>query len=120
MIRNMTKVYIYKNCDGCRRAKKWLVSNGHEFEEVAIREQPPSVGELKLALVGADMNVKKLFNVSGQDYRALNMKEKLPKLSADEAIELLAGNGNLVKRPFLVTERGALAGFNEDVWSELL
>ena len=116
----MAKVYLYRNCDTCRRAKKWLVANGYAFEEVAIREQPPSVAELRAALEGADGVVKRVFNVSGQDYRALKMKDKLPSLSLDEAIGLLAANGNLVKRPMLVTSEGAFASFDEAVWTELL
>ena len=61
-------------------------------------------------------NLRTLFNTSGGDYRALNMKEKLAKLSKAEAIDLLAGNGNLVKRPFVMTKDGGVVGFNEAEW----
>lgn len=91
-----------------------------EFEEVAIREVTPSKSELKEALASHEMNLRKLFNVSGGDYRELGLKDKLPKLSVDEALQLLMSNGNLVKRPFLVTKRGCISGFDTVVWEELV
>jgi Spx/MgsR family transcriptional regulator len=62
--------------------------------------------------------VRKLFNTSGQDYKALNLKDKLPTMSVDQAIDLLSKNGNLVKRPFLLTERGGIVGFKEEEWQK--
>lgn len=112
----MVKLYMYKGCDGCRKAKKWLAEKGVEFEEVAIREVTPSKGELKEALATHDMNLRKLFNVSGGDYRSMGLKDKLPKMEVEEALELLMANGNLVKRPFLVTDRGCISGFDTAVW----
>ena len=117
---SMVKLYMYKGCDGCRKAKKWLQEKGVAFEEVAIREVSPSLGELKEALASHEMNLRKLFNVSGGDYREMGLAEKLPKLSVDEALELLAGNGKLVKRPFLATDRGCISGFDTGVWEELV
>lgn len=112
----MVKLYMYKGCDGCRKAKKWLEEKGVVFEEVAIREVTPSKGELKEALATHDMNLRKLFNVSGGDYRELGLKEKLPKMELDEALDLLLSNGNLVKRPFLSTDRGCTSGFDTETW----
>jgi len=111
------KVYAYKNCGSCKKATKWLKEQGVEFEELAIRETPPSVAELKqmLAAKGA---LKPLFNTSGMDYRGLGMKDKLPTLSEDEALEMLAGNGNLIKRPFVLGDGVAFVGFKEAEWAE--
>lgn len=115
----MVKLYMYKGCDGCRKAKKWLKEKGVDFEEIAIREVTPSKSELKEALAAHDMNLRKLFNVSGGDYRSMGLKEKLPRMELDEALELLMSNGNLVKRPFLATDRGCISGFDTDVWESL-
>ncbi len=116
----MLKMYSYKGCGTCRKAAKWLQSQGISFEEIPIRETPPSKDEIRLMLKGYEGQIKKLFNVSGQDYRALNLKEKLPDLLEDEAIDLLASNGNLIKRPFLLSENQGLVGFNEENWARLL
>ena len=110
------KIYEYKGCGTCRKALKWLEAKGIEFEKIAIRERPPSKAELKRMLKAYEGNLRALFNTSGGDYRALNMKEKLAKLSKVEAIDLLAANGNLVKRPFVMTKDGGVVGFNEAEW----
>lgn len=114
------KVYTYKNCGTCVKALKWLDGKGIVYKNIPIRETPPSGAELKRMLTAMDGNVKKLFNTSGQDYKALNMKDKLPGLSDKEAIELLSGNGNLVKRPFVIGDGVATVGFKEEVWADLL
>ena len=90
------------------------------FEEIAIREKPPSTSELKRALGDLDGEIRKLFNTSGQDYRSLNLKEKLPTLSEQEALDLLSSNGNLIKRPFLISKGSILVGFKEDLWKSAL
>ena len=110
------KIYEYKGCGTCRKALKWLEAKGIEFERIAIRERPPSRTELKRMLKVYEGNLRTLFNTSGGDYRALNMKEKLAKLDKVKAIDLLAGNGNLVKRPFVMTRDDAVVGFNEAEW----
>lgn len=112
------RVYAYKNCDTCRRAVKWLEAHQVAHEVVPIREQPPTEAELKtmLARVG---DLRRLFNTSGQDYKALNMKDRLPKLSDAEALALLAQNGNLVKRPFVISAQAGTTGFDDEKWSEL-
>ncbi|MBC2606956.1 Spx/MgsR family RNA polymerase-binding regulatory protein [Pelagicoccus albus] len=111
---------MYKGCSGCRKAKKWLEGKGVDFEEVAIREISPSKTELQEALAAHEFNLKKLFNVSGGDYRSLGLKDKLPSLEVEEAYELLQSNGNLVKRPFLATDKGCVSGFDEAIWSSLV
>ncbi len=116
----MITVYTYANCDTCRRATKWLRSRHLEFVEKPIRETPPSPAELRAMLAHQEDDLRRLFNTSGRDYRAANLKEKLPQLSAAEALALLAANGNLVKRPFLLAPRLGLVGFNEAAWQKAL
>ncbi|MCD6050104.1 MAG: ArsC family transcriptional regulator [Verrucomicrobia bacterium] len=113
------KVYVYRNCDTCRKAIKFLAEEGVEFQEVPIREQPPTKAELKRMLGIYVGELRRLFNTSGVDYKALNMKDKLPTLSVDEALALLNQNGNLVKRPFALTEKGGAVGFKEEEWRKL-
>lgn len=116
---SVIRIYTYEKCDTCRKALKFLATRGVEPHVVPIREQPPAKAELKrmLAFVGGDL--RKLFNTSGRDYKELGMKDRLPKLSEAEALDLLSKNGNLVKRPFLLTERNGTVGFNEVEWREL-
>jgi arsenate reductase (glutaredoxin) len=116
----MLKIYTLSNCDTCRRATKWLQSHQIAFAERAIRETPPTREELRAALSTLGGEVRKLFNTAGGEYRALNLAEKLPEMSDADALGMLAGNGNLVKRPFLVGEELALVGFNEAAWQKAL
>jgi arsenate reductase (glutaredoxin) len=113
-------IYTYANCGTCRCAVKWLRAHGLAFAERAIRETPPSVAELKAMLVAYDGERRRLFNTSGRDYRELKLGDTLAAMSDREAFELLAGNGNLVKRPFLIGGGVALVGFDEDVWEKAL
>jgi len=112
------KVYEYKNCDTCRKALKFLDAHHITYHKIPIREQPPTKSELKKMLGYLDGEIKKLFNTSGQDYKAMNMKDRLPKLTLDEALDLLASNGNLVKRPFVLGEKWGYVGFKEADWSQ--
>ncbi len=113
------KIYTYKNCDSCRKATKWLKAHGVEFEELPIRETPPSVEELQ-QMLEAKGELKLLFNTSGRDYRAMALKDKLPAMSKDEAIQLLQSNGNLIKRPFLLSDKFKSVGFKEVEWQAAL
>lgn len=114
----MLTVYAYQGCSTCKSALKWLKGQGVAFQEKAIRETPPTVTELKSMLAAKGGDLRPLFNTSGQDYRALGLKDKLPGLSVDEALQLLASNGNLVKRPFALDEKAGvhLVGFKEAEW----
>ncbi len=115
------KVYTYANCDSCRRATRWLKEHGVAFAEHPIRETPPSPAELRTMLAAQDGELRRLFNTAGRDYREQKLGEKLPQFSEAEALALLAKNGNLVKRPFLLGSRGlGLVGFEEKRWSEAL
>ena len=116
----MLKIYTLSSCDTCRRAVKWLRAHDLAFEEKAIRNTPPTRAELRRALDALGGNRGKLFNTSGGDYRAQRLGGKLPGLGDPAALDLLAGNGNLVRRPFLSGGGVALAGFNEGLWSATL
>lgn len=114
----MLKLYAYSGCSTCRHAVKWLKQHSVPFEELAIRETPPSMTELKAMLAARGGDLRALFNVSGLDYRSLGLKDKLPGMNADEALKLLAENGNLVKRPFAIDAKSKvhLNGFKEAEW----
>jgi Spx/MgsR family transcriptional regulator len=111
----MIKVYEYKGCGTCKKALKFLDTHHIEYKKIPIRETPPSKSELKKMLKSVG-ELKKLFNTSGQDYRQLNLKDKLPLLSEEEAITLLSQNGNLIKRPFVLDGTKGIVGFKEDPW----
>lgn len=111
------KLYHYANCDTCRKAKKWLDARGIAYEALPIRETPPSKAELQRMLAAQGGNLRKLFNTSGQDYKQLGMKDKLPAMDEGAALELLSTHGNLVKRPFLLGDGVALVGFEEEAWA---
>jgi arsenate reductase len=113
------KVYIYSKCSTCRNALKWLDEKGVSYETAPIRETPPSPVELERALK-ASGNIRKLLNTSSQDYRDLGLKDRLDSLSNAEVFALLQENGNLVKRPFVVTGKTAFSGFKADEWAERL
>jgi arsenate reductase len=112
----MLRIYTYQKCDTCRKALKFLAARGVAADVIPIREQPPSKAELEqmLELVGGD--VRKLFNTSGQDYKALKVKDRLPHMTDAQALDLLARNGNLVKRPFVVMGKRGMVGFKEEDW----
>jgi len=115
------KLYQYPNCSTCRKATKFLQQNKVEFDSIDITEKPPTQVELKIMLANYNGELRKLFNTSGVQYRELNMKEKLPKMTASEAINLLAGNGKLIKRPFLLLgDKRGVVGFKEAEWQELV
>jgi arsenate reductase len=116
----MLKLYTLANCDTCRRAVKWLRTHDISFEEHAIRDTPPTTGELRTMLAAQGGEVRKLFNTSGRDYREMKLGGKLPGLTPSAVIALLAGNGNLVKRPFAVGPGVTLVGFDEGVWAKAL
>lgn len=113
-------VYTLSNCDTCRKAVKWLHAHQVPFTERAIRETPPSPAELRTMLASYGGARGKLFNTSGRDYRDQKLGEKLPSLTDDAALALLAANGNLVKRPFVVGAGVALVGFDETAWTTAL
>lgn len=114
------KLYTYAHCSTCRRARQWLHTHGIAVDERPIRETPPSPAELRTMLAAQGGALRRLFNTSGKDYREQKLGEKLPALGESAALALLAGNGNLVKRPFLLGGRVALTGFDEATWAAAL
>ena len=111
----MLRIYIYSKCDTCRRALKFLRERNVTFDQISIRDTPPSESELK-AMATAYGDLRKLFNSSGSDYKALKLSEELPGMSEREVFGLLSKNGNLVKRPFLIGESVRLVGFKLPEW----
>ena len=114
------KIYTLAQCSTCRDATRWLRENKIAFDERAIRETPPSLAELRAMLAAYDGEIRRLFNSSGLEYRAQRLAEKLPGLSEAAALTLLAGNGSLVKRPFLIGDKVALTGFDPKRWAAAL
>lgn len=115
----MLRIYAYEKCSTCRNALKFARERGWEFEVVPIREQPPSKAELKRMLQLVDGDLRRLFNTSGQDYKAMGMKDRLPGMSEAEALDLLSQHGNLVKRPFALGPSGGAVGFKPEDWKAL-
>jgi arsenate reductase (glutaredoxin) len=114
------KIYTLATCATCRRAVHWLRAQGIAFDERPIRETPPKPAELRAVLVAQGGKLRALFNVSGRDYREQKLGDKLPAMSEAGALALLAGNGNLVKRPLVVGDGVALVGFDEKTWVRAL
>ena len=110
----------YPKCTTCQKAKKWLEANHIEFEDRHIVEQNPTEEELKIWIKESGLPLKRFFNTSGLQYRALGLKDKLADMSEEEQLSLLAADGMLVKRPLVVGEDFVLVGFKEDEWAEVL
>ena len=110
----------YAKCTTCQKAKKWLDNNGSKYIERPIKEQNPSIDELKKWHQMSGLPLKKFFNTSGLLYKDMKLKDKLPAMSDEEQFELLATNGMLVKRPMLMGDDFVLVGFKETEWEEKL
>ena len=109
----------YPKCSTCKKAKAWLESNGVAFDDRHIVEENPSAEELKIWWQMSGLPLKKFFNTSGLLYKELKLKDKLPEMTEEEQIELLATNGMLVKRPLIIGEDFVLVGFKEAEWEKL-
>ena len=111
----------YPPCSTCKKAKKWLDDHGITYTDRHIKENNPSYEELKNWFAISGISLKKFFNTSGLQYRALELKDKLPTMSEEEQLQLLATDGMLVKRPVLVTDDGkVLTGFKEADWEKAI
>lgn len=110
----------YPKCSTCQKAKKWLDGNNIKYTERHIAEDNPSYDELKEWHKKSGLPLKKLFNTSGLLYKEMQLKDKLPSMSEDEQLQLLATNGMLVKRPLMICGDKILVGFKESEWSEKL
>lgn len=110
----------YPPCTTCKKAKAWLDARGIGYADRHIKEENPSYEELKLWYERSGLPLKKFFNTSGLLYKSLNLKEKLPTMTEEEQLRLLATDGMLVKRPLVVLEDRVLTGFREAEWESLL
>ena len=118
----MLTVYEYPTCSTCRKAKKLLTSHNTPADFYNVKETTPSIEEFKQILENFDIPLKKLFNTNGLVYKELNLKEKLPNLSVDEALQLLTENGMLIKRPLVFDLKNdiLLLGFKEETWRKAI
>lgn len=110
----------YPKCTTCKRAKTWLDEHGLEYTDRHIKEANPTLAELKDWYQLSGLPLKKFFNTSGVLYKQMQLKDKLPQLSEQEQLELLASDGMLVKRPLLVLDNTVLVGFKPEQWAERL
>ncbi len=110
----------YPKCSTCQKAKKWLDENGIEYTDRHIVENNPTYEELKEWHERSGLPLKKFFNTSGMLYKSMQLKDKLPTMSDDEQLKLLATDGMLVKRPLIVSDDFVLTGFREKEWTEKL
>ena len=108
----------YPRCSTCMKAKKWLDGHGISYEERYIHEKNPTYEELADWQKRSGLPLRKFFNTSGMKYKELNLKEKLPEMTEDEQISLLATDGMLVKRPIVILEDQILVGFKEAEWEK--
>lgn len=110
----------YPKCTTCQKAKKFLDERSADYTQRHIKEEKPSVEELRAWWKESGLPLKKFFNTSGMQYRELGLKDKLSGMSEEEQLNLLAGDGMLVKRPILVGDGFVLTGFRQDEWEEKL
>ena len=110
----------YPPCSTCKKAKAWLDANGVKYTARHIKEENPSYEELKLWYECSGLPLKKFFNTSGLLYKSLNLKDRLPSMTEEEQLRLLATDGMLVKRPLVVLPDAVLTGFREADWEKTL
>lgn len=109
----------YPRCTTCQKAKKWLDDNKISYEERNIKDNNPTYEELAEWYKKSGLSLRKFFNTSGLLYKSMNLKEKLPEMSEEEQLKLLATDGMLVKRPILIAKDTVLVGFKESEWKIL-
>lgn len=110
----------YPKCSTCQKARKWLEEQGISFDERDIKQNNPTVEELQTWYARSGLPLKRFFNTSGMQYKALGLKDKLLDMSEEEQLALLATDGMLVKRPLLVDEDFVLTGFKQTEWENTL
>ncbi len=120
MATKATRVYQYPKCSTCRKAMKWLDAAGVGYEATDLVSHPPSVTTLRDLHKRSGLPVAKLFNTSGESYRAGKWKEKLATLSDSDALAALAADGKLIKRPIVDTGSKVLVGFQEEAYAATL
>ena len=115
----MLKFICYPKCTTCQKARKWLDDNGIEYEFSDIKLDNPTLDELTEWYKKSGLPLKKFFNTSGLLYKSLDLKNKLPTMTDDEMLKLLATDGMLVKRPLLIGDDFVLVGFKEIEWEKI-
>ena len=108
----------YPKCSTCQKAQKWLDEQDADYDVRDIKLDNPSEEELRAWHAKSGLPLKRFFNTSGLQYKALGLKDKLPAMTEDEQYALLATDGMLVKRPILVTDETVIPGFREDTWAQ--
>ena len=116
----MITFICYPKCTTCQRAQKWLDDNNIKYELRNIKENNPSLEELSVWHRTSGLPLKKFFNTSGLLYKSMELKDKLPEMSDEEKLGLLATDGMLVKRPLVIGNGFVLVGFKEDEWKSIL
>lgn len=110
----------YPKCTTCQKAKKWLQERNLDFEDRHIKENQPTLDELKQWHAKSGLPLKRFFNTSGMLYKEMKLKDRLPNMTDEEMYQLLATDGMLVKRPILITPKGITTGFKESEWEQLI
>ena len=116
----MLKFICYPKCTTCQKARKWLDENNIEYEFRDIKLENPTLDELTAWYKLSGLPLRKFFNTSGLLYKSMELKTKLPTMTEEEQLQLLATDGMLVKRPILITEKGITTGFKEAEWKNLI
>ncbi len=116
----MITVYCYSKCTTCKKALAWLEAHGVEYRLLDLKTEHPDETALRTFHAASGLPLKRFFNTSGLQYKALELSKKLPEMPEDEQFRLLASDGMLVKRPLLVGDGFVLVGFKEAEWEERL
>ena len=114
------KIYYYPSCSTCKKAMKWLDNNNFIYEKEHIVEAGLTRKEIENIYKKSKLDIKKFFNTSGNVYKELNLKDKLPEMNENDKLELLASDGMLLKRPILIENNKIIIGFKEDDYKEKL
>lgn len=112
-------LFDYPNCVTCKKAKQWLDENNISYISRNIKEDPPSVEELKNIYKQSGLRLKQLFNTFGTVYREMKLKDKIDNMTEEEQINLLSSNGMLIRRPIIIGKYKTLVGFKQKQWEEL-
>ncbi|MEX2460089.1 MAG: arsenate reductase family protein [Paenibacillaceae bacterium] len=113
------QLYGYSKCGTCRNALKSLRAKGYELQMIELFESPPSARQLKVWMEASGLPIEKFFNISGEVYKDMQLKDKLPSMSEDEKLALLASNGRLIKRPIAFDENKVTVGYKEAEYAEV-
>lgn len=110
----------YPKCTTCKRAKAWLDEAGIEYTDRNIKDENPTIDELREWYAKSGLPLKRFFNTSGMLYKQMSLKDKLPQMSEEEQLELLSTDGMLVKRPIIINDDTIIVGFRQEEWEQKL